>query len=238
MKKILFFGLLLLLINSERINAQVVFNDPTPNPVLTAWFTVFYSGTSAAATTPQQIPTPSAGTSTTMYFTAKLFRNKGTQTAGYVDVFAGTSSTALSSAALTNHVQVLQWGPVYDNTGSPGPYESVTVSSPNFTLSSAQASGNTGLYAVYYSTLNGATSLIDVSPPVTIAPPVSTGGGGTGGGGTVTPIVSCVNTLICESQCVNYGALPALLNGRGKKWDDEIFNGNIATRTIGMIGIL
>ena len=74
MKQLSLLIILLCSLHSNLVHAQVTFTDPGPNPVYSAYFTVYYSGTSAAATTSQQIPTPSAGTSTTMYFTAKLFR--------------------------------------------------------------------------------------------------------------------------------------------------------------------
>lgn len=211
MKQIFSFCLLLLLLYSEKINAQVVFNDPTPNPVLSAWVTVRYSGTSAAATTSQQIPRPSAGTSLAMVFDAKVFRNKNTTTAGYVDLFAGNGSNSLDATPLTgSRVQVTQWLPVRDvQTGQPGTYEYAVVTSPIFNLTSVQAGTYTGLYAVYHSTVANSPQ-VDVSPPVLLTPPPTNPT-------TTTSNNPCGNnqgTLsICFDQCVSYGTRPAELTG-------------------------
>lgn len=66
-----------------------------------------------------------------------------------------------------------------------------------------------------------------LSPGLPVSVATSTGGGGTGGGGTgggstggfppaPIPCGGANGPIICNDQCINYGGLPALLNGKGK----------------------
>lgn len=149
----------------------------------------------------------------------QLHRPSGTSTAGYVNVYYGTSSSNLSSTPIASNIQATNgWLSDAVNPGN----DVVLVTFNGAIISAAAASGYTGFYAVYFSTLNNSTGtrgavsepvLLKISSPSTPLPPPTPPP-------TPSPTqplsyyVPCSGLDICSDQCVLYNATPALINGR------------------------
>ncbi|MGI4865990.1 MAG: T9SS type A sorting domain-containing protein [Janthinobacterium lividum] len=186
--------------------AQVSFTSPAyPGVGAASEFTVYNSpvddGNNAV-----KVQAPGDG-DLTVNFSATLFRPAGTSTQGFVAVQLGTSPSNLVTPELTAAahptVDNSLWTAV-QNTGST-PTEQLVVTG-TFTISGSVAGNNTGFYAVYYSN-NGASPVVSHPVLLRVLPPDP----------IKNPLlfyIRCSNNVICDDQCVPYGAKPAVIKGR------------------------
>lgn len=207
--------MLLLLISSNRLSAQVTFRNPT--------FPSGFGAPSDFIVNDKYVDTPSdpiviaASGTTTLKYSVQLYRPVGSSSSGYVDIFLGTSQTALVSIPLTSPsnrptTSGRLWSPISGSS-----FELLYLSGI-CTVDATTAAGQTGLYAVYYEgTLSNATKG-EISHPVSIkASPVTGGGTPPPPSGGSNPIVyfSCGNNNeICKDQCIASNSVPAIIMGR------------------------
>ena len=213
MKNFNLFLLLLLLWSSKVALGQVSFRNPT-YPTGTGSASDFTVNNKKVDNSSDPVIIPATG-STSLYYTVILYRPVNMSTAGYVDVYPGTSQSALAASPLTTSstrllVDNTLWSPAIDPSGnSSATYQQVYLTG-TFTASATTISTNTGFYAVYYDSQSGVPIKGEVSHPVLLtvptAPPVPTA--------SITDFIPCSGQEICGDQCVPYNTVPAVIKGR------------------------
>jgi hypothetical protein len=210
MKNFNFFLMLLLFWGSRVALAQVTFRNPT-YPAGTGLASDFTVNNKKVDNNTDPIIIPATG-SNSLYYTATLYRPVNTSTGGYVEVYLGTSQSALASAPLTTtstrlRVDNTLWSPAIDPSGnSSSTYQQVYLTG-TLTVSAAIVGANTGFYAVYYDNQSGTASKGEVTHPVVFAvATVPTA--------SITDFIPCSGQEICGDQCVPYNTVPQLIRGR------------------------
>ncbi|QKG55056.1 IPT/TIG domain-containing protein [Hymenobacter sp. BRD67] len=164
MRHLNFFYILLFILCSNKLFAQVTFRNPTYPSGFGAPSDFQVGGKSVD--TPSDPVTLNPTGSTSLSYNAQLYRLAGSNQGGYIDVFLGTSQNSLASSPSTTAVTRLytsnsNWLPLSNNSS----YEYIFLSG-TFSVDASTVGSNTGFYAVYYEGTPSSSTKGEVSHPV------------------------------------------------------------------------